>query len=91
MLLWSSNAEKRSILRERRNTDSTQAVELPDCVSIPERVEEALDCDLLVLALQPSAVRPTLRSLAPHFRAEQLVVHLVKGVRGLGGSYFEGD
>jgi len=84
VLLWSSNAEKRSLLRERRNTDSTQAVELPDCVSIPERVEEALDCDLLVLALQPSAVRPTLRSLAPHFRAEQLVVHLVKGFEGSG-------
>jgi len=84
VMLWSSDAEKRFQLREGRNTEATKAVELPGSVVIPERVEEALACDLLVLALQPSAVRPMLCSLAPHFRSEQLVVHLVKGFETSG-------
>jgi glycerol-3-phosphate dehydrogenase (NAD(P)+) len=84
VLLWSSDAEKRARLRERHNTEATEAVELPDCVVFPERVEEVLGCDLLVLALQPSAIRPTLSSLASHFRPEHLVVHLVKGFEASG-------
>jgi len=84
VLLWSSDAEKRTYLREHRNTESTKAVELPECVAIPEQVEEALGCDLLVLALQPSVIRTTLASLASHFRSDHPVVHLVKGFEASG-------
>lgn len=83
--LWSSNAEKRGRLRASRNTEQTEGLELPESVSIPERVEEALEADLILLALQPSAVRPTLRNLASCFRPEQQVVHLVKGFE-VGGT-----
>lgn len=84
VLLWSSDADKRDRLRSQRNTASTEAVALPECVTLPDRVEDVLAADLVVLALQPSAIRPTLRSLAPRFRPEQLVVHLVKGFEASG-------
>lgn len=84
VLLWSSEAEKRERLRSQRNTSATEAVTLPECVVLPERIEDALETDLVVLALQPSAIRPTLRSLAPRFRPDQLVVHLVKGFEASG-------
>jgi glycerol-3-phosphate dehydrogenase (NAD(P)+) len=84
VLLWSSDADKRERLRSQRNTVATEAVTLPECVTLPDRVEDVLAGDLVVLALQPSAVRPTLRSLAPRFRPGQLVVHLVKGFEASG-------
>lgn len=84
VLLWSSAAEKRERMRSQRNTAATESITLPDCVAIPDRVEEALDSDLVVLALQPSMIRPTLRGLAAHFRPDQLVVHLVKGFEASG-------
>ena len=84
VLLWSSEAEKRERMRSQRNTSSTESVTLPECVAFPDRVEDALDSDLVVLALQPSAIRPTLRSLATYFRPDQLVVHLVKGFEASG-------
>ena len=83
--LWSSSSEKRTELRERGRTSRTEAIQLPDSVQLPDSIEEALASDLVLLALQPAAVRPTLRSFAPAFRPEQGLVHFVKGFE-VGGT-----
>ncbi|MEE2829065.1 MAG: NAD(P)H-dependent glycerol-3-phosphate dehydrogenase [Myxococcota bacterium] len=83
--LWSSSGDKRAELRKRGRTSRTEAIQLPDSVHLPDSIEEALASDLVLLALQPAAVRPTLRSFAPVLRPEQGLVHFVKGFE-VGGT-----
>jgi len=76
--LWSSNAEKVQRLAEQRSHDGLDG-EVSAQVFVTSDLEEALQPEMLLLAVPPAHVRGLVERMAPLLRPEHRIVHGAKG------------
>lgn len=86
--LWTRDEVKRAALHGDRRPPGVELT-LPDNVAIVDSLEQAVDAELLLFAVQPGHVRDLAKAAAPFLRPEQMAVHLVKGFEP-GGSPVSG-
>jgi len=83
--LWSSSAEKVARLAETRQIEGIEA-QLPPQVIPVSALDEALEPELLFLAVPPSRVAALVERMAPFLRPEHRLVHAAKGFSAEGRS-----
>jgi len=76
--LWSSNAEKVQRLAQQRSHDGLDG-EVSAQVFVTSDLEEALQPEMLLLAVPPAHVRGLVERMAPLLRPEHRIVHGAKG------------
>ena len=70
--------------RDRRSPSA--AVELPASVEVTTKLERAMACETILLAVPPRAGRSVLRQMAPLVRPSHRIAHSAKGLDDLGAS-----
>ncbi len=83
--LWSSRAARIAEIAQTRRTESVPG-ELPEQVTPVAELAEALEAEVLFLAVPPSRAAELVARMAPFLRPEHRVVHTAKGFAADGRS-----
>ncbi|HVC46040.1 MAG TPA: NAD(P)H-dependent glycerol-3-phosphate dehydrogenase [Terracidiphilus sp.] len=79
--LWSHSEDEARVIREaRENTLFLPGFALPPEIEVTAKDAAVRDAEIVVSVVPSEFLRPTMKRLAPHLRARQIVVSATKGV-----------